>query len=69
MDEDLHHLDIEQLKADPKMWALLPEQVKPDIAVPEWPQFLSGCIQYRQSLDEQQPDARRISDESVQNNF
>ena len=47
----------------PNMWALLPEKVEPDIAVPEWPQFLRGCVRYRQSLDEQQPDAPRTTEE------
>jgi hypothetical protein len=37
----------------PAMWALLPEKVKPSIAVPPWPKFLRGCIRYRQSLDRQ----------------
>ena len=27
--------------------------------VPTWPKFLAGCIRYRQSLDEQLPDAPR----------
>jgi hypothetical protein len=35
--------------------------------VPDWPQFLRGCIRYRQSLDEQLPTRReaisRISEE------
>ena len=35
----------------PKLWSLLPEQIEPKIAVPEWPVFMKGCIQYRQSLD------------------
>jgi hypothetical protein len=47
----------------PKLWALLPEKIVPQIAVPEWPQFLRGCIRYRQSLDEQAPDAPRIEQE------
>lgn len=47
----------------PNLWSLLPEKVKPEIAVPEWPQFLRGCIRYRQSLDEQRPEAPRISTE------
>jgi hypothetical protein len=47
----------------PKLWSLLPERVDPEIAVPEWPQFLRGCIRYRQSLDEQLPGAPRISEE------
>ena len=47
----------------PKLWALLPERVEPAIAVPEWPQFLRGCVRYRQSLDEQKPDAPRTNEE------
>ena len=47
----------------PKLWSLLPEQTDPRILVPEWPQFLRGCIKYRQSLDEQNPQAPRISRE------
>lgn len=43
----------------PKLWGLLPEATDPQPAVPEWPQFLRGCIRYRQSLDEQLPDAPR----------
>ncbi|MHA4741697.1 hypothetical protein [Dyadobacter sp. MSC1_007] len=41
----------------PKMWALLPEAIPANIAVPPWPQFMRGCIKYRQSLDEQLPNA------------
>ena len=47
----------------PTLWGLLPEKIEPEIAVPEWPQFLRGCIRYRQSLDEQRPDAPRTTDE------
>jgi hypothetical protein len=43
----------------PKLWSLLPEQTDPLPAVPDWPQFLRGCIRYRQSLDEQNPHAPR----------
>jgi hypothetical protein len=43
----------------PDLWNLLPERADPEIAVPEWPQFLRGCVRYRQSLDEQAPDAPR----------
>lgn len=43
----------------PALWALLPERTDPLPAVPSWPQFLRGCIRYRQSLDEQLPDAPR----------
>ncbi len=27
--------------------------------VPSWPEFLRGCLRYRQSLDEQLPNAPR----------
>jgi hypothetical protein len=41
----------------PKLWSLLPEKINPKISVPEWSEFMKGCIQYRQSLDEQKPHA------------
>ena len=47
----------------PQLWALLPESIDPLPPVPDWPQFIRGCIRYRQSLDEQLPDAVRTSDE------
>ena len=47
----------------PKLWGLLPEKVEAAIAVPEWPQFLRGCVYYRQSLDEQAPDAPRTTED------
>ena len=43
----------------PELWGLLPEKVDPKIVVPEWPQFLRGCVRYRQSLEEQRPHAPR----------
>jgi hypothetical protein len=47
----------------PDLWELLPEKTVPQIAVPEWPVFMKGCIRYRTSLDEQKRDAPRITDE------
>ena len=47
----------------PALWALLPERTDPLPTVPEWPQFLRGCVRYRQSLDEQQPHAPRSAEE------
>ena len=47
----------------PQLWNLLPEKTNPEIAVPDWPQFLRGCIHYRESLDMQRPDAPRIDEE------
>jgi hypothetical protein len=47
----------------PQLWGLLPEKTDPLPAVPEWPQFLRGCIRYRQSLDDQLPSAPRSTGE------
>lgn len=47
----------------PALWALLPEPIAPEILVPEWPQFMRGCIRYRQSLDEQAAQAARTTGE------
>ena len=47
----------------PALWGLLPEKVEPEVAVPAWPQFLRGCVRYRQSLDEQLPGAPRTTEE------
>jgi hypothetical protein len=47
----------------PDLWALLPERSDPDILVPEWPQFIRGCVRYRQSLDAQAPGAPRTARE------
>jgi hypothetical protein len=48
---------------NPQLWGLLPEREDPIPTVPEWPQFMRGCIKYRQSLDEQLPRAPRSSEE------
>ena len=47
----------------PALWGLLPEKTDPQPVVPDWPQFLRGCIRYRQSLDEQLPAAPRTDRE------
>lgn len=47
----------------PELWALLPESTDPVPEVPAWPQFMRGCIRYRESLDRQLPSARRITRE------
>ena len=47
----------------PQLWNLLPERTDPEIEVPEWPQFLRGCIAYRTSLDQQRADAPRTTRE------
>jgi hypothetical protein len=43
----------------PQLWGLLPEKTDPQPVVPSWPRFMAGCIRYRQSLDDQLPDAPR----------
>ena len=47
----------------PELWRLLPEPLDPHLAVPAWPQFMRGCIRYRQSLDEQASGAPRTTQE------
>ncbi len=47
----------------PQLWALLPEKSDPLPNVPAWPQFLRGCLQYRESLDRQLPHAPRTETE------
>ena len=44
----------------PQLWSLLPDATDPVPAVPAWPQFMAGCIRYRQSLDEEAPNAPRV---------
>jgi hypothetical protein len=48
----------------PALWSMLPEREDPLPSVPEWPQFMRGCIRYRQSLDEQLPSASRTKEEA-----
>ncbi len=47
----------------PALWGLLPDRTDPLPIVPEWPQFLRGCLRYRESLDAQLPDAPRSTEE------
>jgi hypothetical protein len=47
----------------PKLWGLLPEKSDPLPSIPAWPQFLRGCLKYRESLDRQLPNAPRIEAE------
>ncbi|EPC03124.1 hypothetical protein L861_22705 [Litchfieldella anticariensis FP35 = DSM 16096] len=46
----------------PNLWGLLPDPSDPIPVVPEWPEFIRGCIRYRQSLDEQAPSAPRTDE-------
>jgi hypothetical protein len=47
----------------PRLWGLLPEDTNPLPSVPAWPQFLRGCLKYRESLDRELPNAPRTSNE------
>jgi hypothetical protein len=47
----------------PQLWGLLPERTDPLPQVPAWPQFLRGCLRYRESLDEQLRQAPRTQEE------
>jgi hypothetical protein len=47
----------------PQFWGLLAEPISTDLAVPAWPQFLRGCVRYRESLDRELPDVPRIDAE------
>ncbi len=46
----------------PDLWGLLPEGYNPEVSVPEWPQFMEGCVRYRQSLDTQCLEAKRTKE-------
>ena len=47
----------------PHLWGLLPEKTDPVPTVPAWPQFLRGCLKYRESLDKEAPSAPRSTNE------
>ena len=46
----------------PDLWRLLPEKTDPLPTVPEWPEFMQGCVKYRQSLDFQAKHAPRTDE-------
>lgn len=41
----------------PNLWGLLPEPIPTTLATPPWPQFLRGCVKYRESLERELPNA------------
>jgi len=45
----------------PDLWSLLPEERDRVPLVPEWPQFMRGCVRFRQSLDLQAGSARVLT--------
>ncbi len=48
----------------PALWGLLPDKSSAVLQVPDWPQFMRGCVKYRQSLDAQLESAPRTQTES-----
>jgi hypothetical protein len=46
----------------PGLWGLLPEETDPLPSVPDWAEFMRGCVRYRQSLDEQLANAPRTAE-------
>ena len=47
----------------PDLWALLPDAQTGTPEVPDWPQFMRGCIRYRASLERELADAPRTDRE------
>ncbi len=47
----------------PELYALLPEPPAQKPTVPEWPEFMKGCVLYRQSLDEEAPHLCRTREQ------
>ncbi len=47
----------------PDLWNLLPDPPKGGQAVPDWPQFMAGCIRYRAALDRELEGAPRVKGE------
>jgi hypothetical protein len=43
----------------PEMWALLPDAPAGGQVVPDWPQFMRGCVRYRAALDRELAGAPR----------
>ncbi|AVE16907.1 hypothetical protein AL522_23060 [Pantoea vagans] len=44
----------------PELWSLLPEQKNSELQVPDWPEFIKGCLIYRQSLDESKDQTKTL---------
>jgi hypothetical protein len=47
----------------PQLWALLPDPPKGGQVVPDWPQFMRGCIAYRTALERELGQALRTQKE------
>lgn len=43
----------------PSLWEALPEKSDPFPPLPDWPDFIRGCVNYRQSLDNQLRNKRK----------
>lgn len=47
----------------PALWSLLPDPPAARPSVPDWPQFMRGCITYRSALDRELAAAQRTTEE------
>jgi len=47
----------------PALWRVVPAKTDPRPAVPSWPDFMAGCVQYRQSLAEGLPAGKRMPEQ------
>ena len=46
----------------PALWGLLPENSDPLPSVPSWPNFMAGCIRYRQSLEDEMKAGKLLAE-------
>ncbi len=46
----------------PQLWGLLPERTDPLPKIPVWSRFMEGCLRFRESLDNQAPNAPRTEE-------
>jgi hypothetical protein len=53
----------------PDLWGLLPEKTDPVPQVPDWPEFMQGCVRYRQSLDELETTKSTTMSSTAANEF
>lgn len=43
----------------PSLWEVLPEKPEPFPPLPDWADFIRGCVNYRQSLEDQLRNKRK----------
>src|SRR5690606_27009797 len=50
----------------PSLWEALPDKADPFPPLPDWPDFIRGCVNYRQSHDQQLRNKRKTHDHAEQ---